>query len=625
MMPKGKDLRISDTAISLPQTTRARFVSWMSILAAVSGVLTGIFELRGGQLFMGFLDLTISLVLLIFGLLSIFYSRLHGAAANILVIAGTLLLLISFVTGGLDNSSAAWLGLVPVVAVFVYGWKKALWISVGFVVYILLAYVFFADLIAQGPAYTPVAVRQIILVLVTYYLAAAYFDSRLEGSQSELAIRLQDLNTANQKLANEIQQEKKLKAELAGTLDKLQAQAAGEEDARRAMLNLLEDIQEEKEKSQELSKRFMLATQSAQIGVWEYDLESKELVWDEMMYKLYQLEGLKKPIDFESWRELFLPEDRDRRDRAIADALVGKQGYNDVFRFTTKTGAVRYVQASALVTRDAAGKPLKLVGVNWDITREQEIDKAKSEFVSLASHQLRTPLSTVGWYAEMLLDGDAGKLNPEQLEYVREIQKGNTRMVELVNALLNVSRLELGTFVIEPEAVSLLELTEEVLKEQQPQISAKHQNLQKEFSKTDIKLSVDRRLCRMVMQNFLSNAVKYTPEQGSVSVGLKYLNEMPKNFQIFGKSNDVLFYVKDTGIGIPKQQQDKIFEKLYRADNAKVLDSDGTGLGLYIAKTIVEESGGKIWFESKEGFGSTFYALLPSSGMRPKKGSKSLS
>ena len=251
------------------------------------------------------------------------------------------------------------------------------------------------------------------------------------------------------------------------------------------------------------------------------------------------------------------------------------------------------------------GKSVGGVAILRDMTKEKEIDKAKTEFVSLASHQLRTPLSTVNWYAEMLLAGDVGALNKKQKKYLDEVYRSNQRMVELVNALLNVSSLELGTFVIEPKSVDIRKLAKDVVDEQKPQINIKKIKFAFSCGKNVSFMRADPKLMRMVVQNILSNSVKYTPEGGHVRLSLSLADE--KNIQI---------KISDTGYGIPKKQHDKIFSKLFRADNVRNKDTDGTGLGLYIVKSIVEKSGGKIWFESPvENRGTIFYVILPIKGV----------
>jgi signal transduction histidine kinase len=186
-------------------------------------------------------------------------------------------------------------------------------------------------------------------------------------------------------------------------------------------------------------------------------------------------------------------------------------------------------------------------------------------------------------------------------------------MVDLVNALLNVSRIDLGTFAIEPEPSNIVEICDSVLKELTPQIDAKHQTVERIFQEAPSTYLADQKLIRIIFQNFLSNSVKYTQEGGMIQV------------EIAIRDKNLLIRVQDNGYGIPKSQHDKIFQKLFRADNVRQKDTEGTGLGIYIVKAIVENSGGKIWFESEENKGTAFSVLLPLSGMPRKVGVKGLS
>lgn len=247
-----------------------------------------------------------------------------------------------------------------------------------------------------------------------------------------------------------------------------------------------------------------------------------------------------------------------------------------------------------------------------DISREWDIDRSKTEFVSLASHQLRTPLSTVGWYAEMLLAGDAGSLSVEQEDYVKEIYNGNQRMVELVNSLLNISRMELGNLAIESEATDFIYISKSVIKEMLPTIKKKKIKMTEKYGKDIHPINADTKLVRNIFQNLLNNAIKYTPEKGKIDI------------EITQKDPNIVIRVSDNGYGIPEHQKDRIFTKLFRADNAKEKETEGTGLGLYIVKLIVDAAKGKIWFESEENKGTTFYVAIPLSGMAEKKGTKSL-
>ena len=252
------------------------------------------------------------------------------------------------------------------------------------------------------------------------------------------------------------------------------------------------------------------------------------------------------------------------------------------------------------------------VVVFHDVSQERQIDKAKTEFVSLASHQLRTPLSTINWYSEMLLSEDVGKLTEKQKQYQNEVYHASQRMVNLVNSLLNVSRLELGTFAIDPKMIDISDLAKNCLKEFTSQINLKKLKIIQKYNSGISSINVDPKLLSIVILNLISNSIKYSNQNGKIilTIGVK--------------NNTVQISVADNGIGIPSSQQTNIFEKLFRADNARKNDPDGTGLGLYIVNKIISSVGGTVWFKSIENKGTTFFVSFPLSGMLKKSGSKKL-
>lgn len=265
----------------------------------------------------------------------------------------------------------------------------------------------------------------------------------------------------------------------------------------------------------------------------------------------------------------------------------------------------------AAVTASAVFLHGALIGgvvVFRDITKEKDVDRMKTDFISLASHQLRTPLSAMKWLGEILLSGDSGPLNEEQRKMIQNIYSSNERMIGLVNALLNISRIESGRIIIDPKPVELKRLVEEVLEELDQKIKEKGHNVSIHVEDGLNAINADPKLVRHIYMNLLTNSIKYTPPGGEIKIALSK------------KGAEVVSQISDNGFGIPKAQHEKIFEKFFRAQNVAKKETDGTGLGLYLVKQVVDSSGGKVWFESDENRGTTFWFTLPISGVKPKTG-----
>ncbi len=246
-------------------------------------------------------------------------------------------------------------------------------------------------------------------------------------------------------------------------------------------------------------------------------------------------------------------------------------------------------------------KEIGTIIILHDITREKVIERMKTEFVSIAAHQLRTPISAIKWILKMFLDGDLGALTSSQQEYLKKTYDSNERMVRLINDLLNVTRIEEGRFLQDVQKEDIVEIVTK--RADIARTMTERKGLQFSFVKSKTKapkVAVDKEKFSLTIQNLIDNAVHYT-KKGSIALSFKFLK----------KKNEFLFSIKDTGIGIAKEQQDRVFGKFFRAANAIAAETEGTGLGLFIAKNVIEAHGGEIWFESKKGIGSTFYFTLP--------------
>ena len=246
------------------------------------------------------------------------------------------------------------------------------------------------------------------------------------------------------------------------------------------------------------------------------------------------------------------------------------------------------------------------VATQRDVTEQKEVDQMKTDFVSLVSHQLRTPLSSMRWNLEMLLAGDIGKLSAKQKEVVKSTEEANARMIKLISTLLNISRIESGRLIVEPVEIDLVTYFEDLAR--QCQSNVKGQKLLLTMPKGPYKVVVDPMLLRQITNNFVNNASKYSPE------------DKPIEISVVDQGDKYMISVADHGIGIPQSQQRKIFGKFFRASNVSKHETDGTGMGLYIGSMLVKLLGGTIGFESKEGVGSTFKVILPKRGVPAKAG-----
>ena len=281
---------------------------------------------------------------------------------------------------------------------------------------------------------------------------------------------------------------------------------------------------------------------------------------------------------------------------------------NPVYNYQRKDGTFVPVHVSISPIHNR-GENKGTVQIFRDATIQQNIDEAKDSFVSLASHQLRTPLSSISWTTELLLNHRAN-LSADDAELADQIYESAQNMNELVNALLDVSRLELGTMEINLQEANIRELVDTIIDRLSPEVDRKKINLDYQPAPPDTTATTDAKFLGMVIDNLVSNAIKYAPE-GNVRVSVEPIGTAQQVGNIRATRPSILFTVVDNGYGIPEEQQGQIFKKLFRADNVRNSNVDGTGLGLYLARLIVTQLRGDIWFESKVGQGSTFFVMIP--------------
>jgi len=363
------------------------------------------------------------------------------------------------------------------------------------------------------------------------------------------------------------------------------------QDAQTALLNMLDDTAKGREREQEEHTKTVAIISNFADGLLVFDKDNRLSLVNPKVEDFFDIEA--KQVVGKSIKELAkIP---------ILKPLIEIFGeeIRKVFRkeLPMKENLVLEVTTAAL-TR--AKERLGTLVVVHDISREKLIEQMKTEFVSLSAHQLRTPLSAIKWTLKMLLDGDLGPLTEEQRDFIEKTYKSNERLINLVNDLLNITRIEEGRYLYGPVFADLQTITQFVINSYREAIEKK--NIKFEFRKSKkklLKIPMDVEKIKLVISNLLDNAIKYTSPGGKVIMAISR------------EEGELEFKIKDTGVGIPEKQQNRVFSKFFRGANAVKLDTEGTGLGLFVAKNIIEAHGGKIWFESKEKMGTTFYFTIP--------------
>jgi PAS domain S-box-containing protein len=285
-------------------------------------------------------------------------------------------------------------------------------------------------------------------------------------------------------------------------------------------------------------------------------------------------------------------------DRSITKAFISGNPVIETTYYLTKKGD-RLPVTITVSPVVISGRPIGAINLFRDITQEHEIDRMKSEFISLASHQLRTPLSAIKTYSHMLLEGFMGKLNKDQTQALESVVDASDRMVQLTDTLLNITRIESGSITISKSKVNLRAVAEKVIHEQLLDARSKDIVISIDSPDKPAIVNTDKFIVKEILTNIISNAIKYTPEKGKIILAIR------------PRKDEILCSVSDNGIGIPKAHQDQIFNKFYRAPNVLGRDTTGTGLGLYLIKSLAERLDIPISFESTENKGTTFYFSLP--------------
>lgn len=361
---------------------------------------------------------------------------------------------------------------------------------------------------------------------------------------------------------------------------------------RGALLNVLEDTDEARKGAINEKNKTMAIVENLTDGILLLNNKNIVEIISHPVVDFFRKD--KKDIVGQDIRELLKGEDF----KVLRGLLMGEENKDIKIVYRQEVSVGNKVDLE--LTTVFLSKEGEVLVIFHDITRDKLVERMKTEFVSIAAHQLRTPLSAIKWTLRMVLDGDVGKLKDEQKELLEKTYVSNERMIALINDLLNVSRIEEGRFLYRQEPGQLEDVVKIVIDGSQELLKMKKMKLTVDVPKEKLpSLNIDKEKMGIAVQNLLENAVKYTPEGGSIHISLEKT------------AGEIIFKIKDTGVGITDSDHERIFTKFFRGDNIIKMETEGSGLGLYTTKNIIEAHRGKIWFESKGGEGTTFYFSMP--------------
>ena len=357
----------------------------------------------------------------------------------------------------------------------------------------------------------------------------------------------------------------------------------------------------------ESSTRLSLASQAGGVGIWDYDLVANTLTWDDQMFALYGISAAQFSGAYQAWQAGVHPDDRVRGDREIARAIAGLEEFNTEFRVLWPDGQIRHVRAHATVQRDAAGRAVRMIGTNWDITDQKAAEeqahaasRAKSEFLANMSHEIRTPLNGVIAMSSLLLETH---LDPEQRQCADVVQSSGKTLLALINDILDLSKVEAGKLQLEHRVFSMAGVVADIETLFAASAKAKGLTLQCHLGAT-VPQSVygDAGRIAQVLTNLVGNAIKFT-SAGHVTLRVDLESETATRVGL-------LCTVEDTGIGVAPDKVGLLFESFSQTDASITRKFGGTGLGLAISKRLVQAMGGQIGVRSEPDHGSEFFFRL---------------
>lgn len=362
------------------------------------------------------------------------------------------------------------------------------------------------------------------------------------------------------------------------------------------IIGLLSEKQEQLRQSIDALER---AQETAKLGSWEWDRKTNEISWSQELYRIYELDPEVRNLTYDDYLAFIHPDDVAEHRRVIKTALTRNQPFKTDHRVVLSDGTIKYLHGEGRPTTDRNGRVIKLTGTAQDVTEMYHLDLAKREFVSLASHQLRTPASGVKAFLSLLIDGHAGPLNRKQREFAKKAYESNSRQLRIIESLLSLASIESGRITMNTEPIELGSFVNRCLGSHRHAARAKQHALKYEKPTKKVEVVADMNALQMAIDNLISNAIKYTLDGGTITVKVSRMGRQAR------------IEVVDTGIGIAKKDLPILFQKFSRLSDPASRTVEGSGLGLYMARYIVELHKGKLSVRSTHGVGTRFIIKLP--------------
>lgn len=360
----------------------------------------------------------------------------------------------------------------------------------------------------------------------------------------------------------------------------------------------------------ESEQRLNMALTGTKAGLWDWNIETGEIIIDDRWAGMIGYKREEVRPRFEFWKSLIHPDDFDKVRSKLTDHLEGKtEFYQTIYRMRSVDNSWKYIFDSGIVTRwDSNGKPLRAVGTHQDVTNQKlteeklrEINATKDKLFSIIAHDLKSPYNAQLGFLELLLEDNKSFSDEQRKKFIHTVYNSTKQSFALLDNLLVWSRTQTGKIPFNPVELLLAQVFEEAIELQRYAAQAKNIMIDTQLDNESMEVTADHEMVNTVLHNLISNAIKFTPENGRIILGGRTASD-----------KKTLIFVKDTGVGIPEQDIDKLFDPASNYSRVGTNKEKGTGIGLILCREFVERNGGKIWVESPPDQGSTFFFTLES-------------